>query len=101
MRTSAGPAEGLVLIADPNEDTRTMYGTYLRTLSYEIDEADDGDEALGKSVAHRPSVIVTETRLPLVSGLELCRLLRQDALTCAIPIVVVTADAGKSHLSLA
>jgi CheY-like chemotaxis protein len=83
----------LALLADRDADTRMMYGEYLGGAGYEIDEAEDGREALAKAIAYRPSVIVTEIRLLGMSGIDLCRLLRSDPATRPIPIVVVTADA--------
>lgn len=90
-----------VLLADRDADTRLMYAEYLRHLAYDVDEAEDGREALAKAIARRPNVIVTETRLPGISGLELCRLLRHDEATRVIPIVVVTGDAFANNLRLA
>jgi CheY-like chemotaxis protein len=95
------PATILALLADRDADSRQMYAEYLRQLTYEIDEADDGREALAKAISRRPSVIVTESRLPGMSGFELCRLLRSDPSTKRIPIIVVTADTFPSDLKLA
>ncbi len=83
------------------EPTRKKTAEYLRQLTYEIDEADDGREALAKAMSRRPSVIVTESRLPGMSGFELCRMLRSDPSTKRIPIIVVTADTFPSDLKLA
>jgi two-component system, cell cycle response regulator DivK len=91
----------VALLVDRDADTRLMYGEYLRQLTYQVDEADDGREALAKAISRHPAVIVTETRLPGMSGLELCRLLRHDSATRGIPIVVVTGDAFASDLTLA
>jgi hypothetical protein len=46
-------------------------------------------------------VVITETRLPGMSGLDLCRLLRQDESTRDIPIVVVTGDAFEHEVKRA
>ena len=69
-----------------------MYAEYLKLSSCIIEEADDGRAALAKAISGRPDIIVTETHLPGMSGFDLCSLLRQDAATRAIPIVVVTSD---------
>ena len=61
--------------------------------AFEIDQAEEGREALVKALTRPPDVIVTETQLPGISGLELCRILRHDAATANIPFVFVTADA--------
>jgi CheY-like chemotaxis protein len=81
------------LIVDRDPDTRKLYADYLRRAAWQTDEAEDGREALAKALTHHPDVIVTDTRLPGMSGLDLCALLRRDASTASIPIVVVTADA--------
>jgi two-component system phosphate regulon response regulator PhoB len=70
-----------------------MYAQFLRMAAWVVEEASDGREALAKAISERPSVIVTETRLPGISGLDLCGLLRRDPTTAAIPIVIVTGDA--------
>src|SRR6266550_5898081 len=83
----------LALIVDRDADTRRLYAEYLRLAACVVEEAEDGREALAKAISHQPDVIITETRLPGMSGLELCDLLRSDASTRNIPIVIVTADA--------
>lgn len=87
------PERPLALIVDRDEDTRHMYAEYLRIGAWRVDEASDGREALAKAIAIRPDVVVTETRLPGISGYDLCDLLRRDVATSRIPIVVVTGDA--------
>jgi CheY-like chemotaxis protein len=86
------------LLVDHDPDTRKMYAEYLRLASCQTDEAEDGREALAKALTRHPDVIVTEMRLPGMSGLDLCALLRRDDSTRAIPIVVVTADAVEENL---
>jgi CheY-like chemotaxis protein len=70
-----------------------MYAEALKFGRWSIEEAADGREALAKAITQHPNVIVTETRLPGINGYDLCGLLRRDAITREIPIVVVTADA--------
>jgi len=87
------PHPTVALLVDRDDDTRAMYAEYLRLAHFDVEEATDGREALAKAVSDQPGVIVTETRLPGIDGLELCRLLRDDTLTSTIPILVVTGDA--------
>jgi two-component system, cell cycle response regulator DivK len=91
----------LALLVDRDDDTRRMYAEFLRLGAWEIEEASDGREALAKAISHPPSVIVTETRLPGISGLDLCALLRRDSTTASIPIVIVTGDAFTSDVQKA
>jgi DNA-binding response OmpR family regulator len=70
-----------------------MYGEYLKQSGLDVEEAADGRLALAKALSIRPDIVVTETRLFGIDGYDLCQLLRRDATTVGIPIVVVTADA--------
>jgi CheY-like chemotaxis protein len=90
-----------VLLVDGDDDTRKMYSEYLELTAWLIEEAGDGREALAKAIATQPDVIVTETRIPGINGYELCNLLRRDAATASIPIIVVTADAFAGDLARA
>jgi CheY-like chemotaxis protein len=91
----------LALLADRDPDTRLLNAEYLRQFSYEIDEAEDGREALAKAISRPPSVIVTASRLPGISGFELCSLLRKDPSTSPIPIIVIASEAQQSEATLA
>src|ERR1700737_4800962 len=83
----------LALLVDRDPDTRKMYAEFLRLSACEVEEAEDGREALAKAIARHPDVVVTETRLPGINGFDLCQLLRRDPSTTRIPIVFVTGDA--------
>ena len=83
-----------VLIVEHDADTRALYRTAFSSLNYEVEESSDGAEALGKALCRHPDVIVTETQLPRINGIDLCRVLRSDPQTRAVPIVVVTGTPG-------
>jgi len=91
----------LVLLVDRDADTRIMYAEFLKQAAFATDEAEDGREGLAKAISYRPAVVVTETKLPGMSGFELCRLLRLDATTKSTAIVVVTGDATPAAVHLA
>ena len=80
-----------VLVADPDADTRTLYQTALT--GCEVIEASDGRDALTKALVQPPTLIISELRLPFVDGYALCEILRRDAATRSVPILIVTADA--------
>jgi DNA-binding response OmpR family regulator len=86
------------LIVDHDPDTRRMYADYLTRSAWIVEEAADGREALAKALSQSPDIIITETRLPGMSGFDLCNLLRTDAATRGTPIVFVTASALDADL---
>jgi CheY-like chemotaxis protein len=89
------------LVVDRDLEVRLMYGEFLRLVSWQVDEASDGREALAKAIAFHPDVVITETRLPGIDGITLCELLRRDATTHTIPVVFVTADAPAADIERA
>jgi DNA-binding response OmpR family regulator len=91
----------IALLADRDPETRTICRDYLRRFEYEVDEAEDGREALAKAIARCPRVVVAEARLPGISGVELCRLLRNDPSTKAASIIVVSGDGSAADLRVA
>jgi CheY-like chemotaxis protein len=86
-------APRLVLLVEPDADMRTRYRAALEEIGYDVDEAEDGREALALAFSRRPSFIVTQTRLAFIDGYELCALLRRDRETRAARIVVLSEDA--------
>jgi CheY-like chemotaxis protein len=90
----------LALLVDRDANTRQLYAAYLEDAAdWRIEEAADGREALAKAYSVRPDVIITETRLPGISGYDLCDLLRRDAVTERIRRVVVTGDAYPTNIA--
>jgi len=88
-----------VLVADPDPDTRTLYQLALPPAGCEVIEAGDGRDALTKALAEPPTLLITELRLPFIDGFALCEILRRDAATHALPILVVTAEARPVELN--
>ena len=88
----------LALLVDRDRDSRQMYAECLKHAAYDVEQAEDGREALAKAISHRPLIIITETQLPGIDGYRLCELLRADVSTQATPIIVVTGDADPPHI---
>jgi CheY-like chemotaxis protein len=91
----------VTLLVDRDTDTREMYAEFLRQCGHEVEEAQDGREALAKALSRRVDVVVTDTRLPGISGVDLCKLLRRDASTATLPIVFVTSDTSDDDVQRA
>src|SRR5262245_58822088 len=87
------PPALLTLFAEPHHETLLMYREYFVSAGVEVDEAEEGRQALAKPLDHPHDGFVTETRMPGLDGFALCGLLREDAATRTTPIVVLTADA--------
>jgi CheY-like chemotaxis protein len=79
----------VVLIADGDAAARASVRRAFDTVAYEVHESEDGAEALGKALCHRPGLIIAESRLRRIDGLALCRLLRSDPTTRTTPIILI------------
>jgi len=87
-----------VLLADPDTESRLLYGTTFHDAGYDVLEASDGLDALEKALVRLPSLVVTELHLPVINGIGLCEILRRDRLTANVPILVLTTETGFSEV---
>ena len=90
-----------VLLADADADTRLLYRESLQPAGCDVVDAADGRDALVKALSVRPTLVITETRLPILDGYALCEILRRDSITRSVPILVVTTEARPTELDRA
>jgi two-component system cell cycle response regulator DivK len=84
-----------VLVVEDNELNLKLFCDLLRAHDYTTEPVRDGREAVERARAFAPDLIVMDIQLPYVSGLELIETCKADAELSAIPIMAVTAYAGK------
>lgn len=85
-----------VLVIDDNADIRA-YATALLDDEYDVMEASDGSEGLKKAVREVPDVVVCDVMMSGMDGLECCKHLKSDSLTCHIPVILLTAKTLDEH----
>lgn len=81
-----------VLTIEDNEYNRKIVRKLLGR-SYRLLEAVDGEAGVALAVAELPDLVLMDVQLPKMSGLEATRILRADARTKHIPIVIITSFA--------
>ena len=84
-----------VLVVEDNELNLRLFCDLLRAHDYDAEAVRDGREALDRARSFEPDLIVMDIQMPHVTGLELTIAIRADAELAAIPIMAVTAYAGK------
>jgi two-component system, cell cycle response regulator len=84
-----------VLIVDDSASVRSLLTSRLREWGYEVDEARDGESGADMAVSVAPDLVVTDLHMKGISGVQLCRVLRSDAATAHIPVVLLTASGDK------
>ncbi len=82
-----------ILLVEDNDDNRDMLTRRLQRRGYEVVPAVDGADACARAVADRPDLILMDMKLPVMTGYEASRKLKEDAQTRAIPIIGLTAFA--------
>ena len=84
-----------ILIVDDEPEAVELVEFNTKQAGFDVLTAADGAEALKKARAALPNLIVLDLMLPEIDGLEVCKMLRRDPATAAIPIVMVTAKAAE------
>jgi two-component system phosphate regulon response regulator PhoB len=84
-----------ILVVDDEPDVLDLVTYNLTQAGFQTLTAADGAEALRKARSTAPDLIVLDLMLPELDGLEVCKLLRRDSKTSAIPIIMLTARAGE------
>jgi two-component system phosphate regulon response regulator PhoB len=91
MATDASPKR--ILFAEDEPDVRNLVAMNLKAAGFAVQALDDGAAALQQARDSRPALIILDLMLPGMSGLDVCRVLKKDAATSAIPIIMLTAKA--------
>ena len=86
-----------ILIVEDDPDIAELVARYLDKAGFVTDRAASGREALQAIAAKPPELLVLDLMLPHVDGLEICRLVRANEVTAAIPIIMLTARAEESE----
>ncbi len=84
-----------ILVVDDEPDVLDLVTYNLTQAGFQTLTAVDGAEALRKARSASPDLILLDLMLPELDGLEVCKLLRRDAKTSAIPIIMLSARAGE------
>src|SRR5438094_3705486 len=90
METGSGRK---ILIIEDEHDVADLLSLNLRKAGFRVSTAGDGASGLQKARDDRPDFIILDLMLPKMAGLEVCRILKSDAATAQMPILMLTAKA--------
>lgn len=82
----------VLVIEDTCENLR-LFRAILQLENAEVLEAERAQKGIDLARSEQPDVILMDMQMPEIDGLTATRLLREDAATCHIPVIVVTASA--------
>lgn len=84
-----------VLIVEDERDIRDLILLHLQRDGYQVTTAGSGEDGLLQVKQSPPDLILLDLMLPGISGLEVCRRLRQEPTTATLPILMLTAKADE------
>ncbi|MCC6126691.1 MAG: response regulator [Pirellulales bacterium] len=87
-----------ILVVEDEEEIRELIAYNLVKQGYRAIPAETGEDGLRRIRAEKPDLIVLDLMLPGVDGLEVCRTLKRDPATEAIPVVMLTAKGEESDI---
>ncbi|MBN2812579.1 MAG: response regulator, partial [Bacteroidales bacterium] len=82
-----------LLLVEDEQDIRNYIKNEL-SAEFEIAVAADGEEGLKKAGEIIPDLIITDVKMPVLSGLELCKILKNQVITSHIPVIMLSAKAS-------
>ena len=89
------------LIVDDSKVIRKVARHILETLNFSVDEAEDGQAALVRCEQHMPDVVLLDWNMPVMSGMEFLRTLRQAAFARQPKVVFCTTENDTAHIRAA
>ena len=81
-----------ILVVDDEPTLRETLAEALEADGFQVVTAADGREALARFREHRPDLVVLDLMLPELSGIEVCRIVRQES---GVPILMLTARSSE------
>jgi len=84
-----------VLVVEDNELNLKLFCDLLRVHEFEAEGVRDAREAINRATLFAPDIIIMDIQMPHISGLELIEAIRRDVILRRIPVMAVTAYAGK------
>lgn len=82
----------LLLIVEDNKELREFLKSRL-SYAYRVKLAEDGNKGISKALKYIPDLIISDIMMPNTDGITLCKTLKKNPKTSAIPIVMLTAKA--------
>ena len=80
-----------ILIADDEPDVLELVGRNLEAAGFKVSKAHDGSTAVAAARRETPALAILDIMMPGLTGLEVCRVLKAEAATAAIAIMLLSA----------
>ena len=85
-----------ILVVEDEPDIRKLVNYNLAQEHFRVLEAEDGEQGLKIIQRDKPDLVILDLMLPGLSGMELCKILRERSETERLPVLMLTAKAGEA-----
>src|SRR5688572_20746803 len=96
VRRSAAKSTEVLIVEDEQDIAALIKHALERAGDMQARIVGSGDEALRAVVDHTPDLVILDLNLPVLSGTEVCRILRSTPATANLPVIMLTARTGES-----
>ena len=87
-----------ILIAEDERDIRDLIAFTLKFAGYDIVTANNGEEAVQLTKQELPDLVITDVRMPKMTGYEACKQIKADPATRHIPVVFLSAKGQEAEV---
>ena len=87
-----------ILIAEDERDIRDLIAFTLKFAGYDIVTANNGEEAVQLTKQELPDLVITDVRMPKMTGYEACKQIKADPATHHIPVVFLSAKGQEAEV---
>jgi CheY-like chemotaxis protein len=87
-----------IIVAEDERDIRDLIAFTLRYAGYEVITAANGEEAVALTRQELPDLVITDVRMPKMTGYEACRLIKAEPATQHIPVVFLSAKGQEAEV---
>ena len=84
-----------ILVVEDNDLNRKLFCDVLKVNGYEVVPVADGQNVVATAQRFVPQLVIMDIQLPNISGVDLIAQLKRDPITRPVPVLAVTAYAGK------
>ena len=87
-----------VVVVDDDPDIRALVAMKLTNAGYSVTVESDGEAGLATALSEQPDLVVLDWMMPGLSGIEVCRALRDDPRTADTAVLLLTARAQEEDI---
>ena len=80
-----------ILLVGDDDEARALYSFMLSSLGHRVNAVSDGLEALAELQMRRPDLIITDIKMPNISGIQLIQIVKANPELTRLPIIAMTS----------